>query len=142
MIEKEFEKLHLERRLNFLSVDEINYCIKNNGIDTNKISDGYHTFGELYEHRITLFIALLRKIDKEYNNKNIPSPVWKSEVHSDGSVWDGWFILGIFSDPGSQITYHLPTYKWAECKFAIALDKAPEWDGHTSEDVLKRLQAL
>jgi hypothetical protein len=30
------------------------------GMDTNRISDGYHTFGELYDHRIQLFIALCK----------------------------------------------------------------------------------
>jgi hypothetical protein len=43
---------------------------------------------------------------------------------------------------GSQITYHLPTSKWDECDFAITLDKAPEWDGHTSNDVLERIREL
>ena len=28
-------------------------------IDTNLISDGYHTFGELYDHRFALFLARL-----------------------------------------------------------------------------------
>jgi hypothetical protein len=136
MIEKEFEKLHLEKRLNFLSGDEINYCIKNNGIDTNKISDGYHTFGELYEHRIVLYIALCRLLDQTGIEK-----VWKAKKHSDGSEWDGWFILGIGLPKGSQITYHLPISKWDECGF-VELEKAPEWDGHTSVDVLTRLQSL
>lgn len=32
--------------------------------ESNGVSDGYHTFGELYEHRVVLFIAL--RIDVSY----------------------------------------------------------------------------
>jgi len=110
-------------------------------LDTNQISDGYHTFGELYEHRIALFISMLKQrtllLPVEQD-----SEIWKSKAHSDGSVWDGWFILGLYKDRGKQITYHLPMSKWDETSFAEPLDKAPEWDGHTSNDVLERLKQL
>lgn len=120
----------------------INDIIKFSEVDTNKISDGYHTFGELYEHRIVNFIALCKVIDRsEYPEMN-ESPTWKSKLHSDGSSFDGWFVLGIFKEPGKQITYHLPMSKWDECKFADELEKAPEFDGHTSADVLERLKTL
>ena len=122
---------------------------KNNGmsINTNNISDGYHTFGELYEHRITLFITLAKMISKEWNcywddPKYPEGTVWKSVNHSDGSNWEGWFILGVFTEAGEQMTYHLPINKWEECDFAKTIDKAPEWDGHTSEQVLERLKKL
>ena len=100
---------------------------------TEDTSDGYHTFKELYEHRITLFIALARNID---------IVAWRSKLHSDGSSLDGWFILGIAKSKGNQITYHLPNKKWEETSFAETLEKAPDFDGHTSQDVLKRLDLL
>lgn len=103
--------------------------------DTGSISDGYHTFDELYEHRVVLFIALcdvLRAWSQTF-------PVWRSKLHSDGSSFDGWFIMGIFKEKGKQITYHLPMESWASTAFADTLDKAPEFDGHTHEDVLVRL---
>lgn len=110
------------------------------GCDTNKISDGYHTFGQLYEHRIVLFIALCRSIDMYSLNDPM---IWMSECHSDGSKFDGWFIMGISSEKGKQISYHLPIEKWNECsEFAHVLGKAPEFDGHTSDDVLLRLANL
>ena len=120
---------------------------KNNGIpiNTNNISDGYHTFGELYEHRITLYITMLSRMDASkdiFGDPMYKDLIWKSKAHSDGSVWDGWFILGIFKNPGEQITYHLPMDKWDSCYFAGELEKAPEWDGHTSNDVLERLKKL
>lgn len=111
-------------------------------LDTNLISDGYHTFGELYDHRITLFITLCKIIDKDPQYQNSDYAVWKSKKHSDGSEWDGWFILGIGYPSGSQITYHLPISRWTECLFITELPKAPEWDGHTSADVLERLKSL
>ncbi|MCF0059968.1 hypothetical protein MUK70_12015 [Dyadobacter chenwenxiniae] len=116
------------------------------GIDTNLISDGYHTFGELYEHRIHLWIILCKIYEYEWaaTNKNPQSscPVWKSQKHSDGSHWDGWFILGLTDNNGRQITYHLPESKWGECAFAVELEKCPEFDGHTSADVLQRIKEL
>lgn len=110
------------------------------GCDTNKISDGYHTFEELYEHRIILFIALCRMIDGSMESTD--GEVWKSKKHSDGTEWNGWFLLGINQDKGNQITYHLSEKYWDDCEFAVTLEQAPEFDGHTSQDVLKRLKEL
>lgn len=124
------------------TVESLNMIIKSTGIDTNKVSDGYHTFEELYEHRIILFIILCKIIDQDPQYQNSDYAVWKSKKHSDGSEWDGWFILGIGYSAEDQITYHLPISKWAECLFVTELQKAPEWDGHTSADVLERLKKL
>ncbi len=103
-----------------------------------KCSDGFHTFDELYEHRIVLFIALC----KQYRKHNYSS-IWKSMNHSDGSSYEGWFIMGINQEEGKQISYHLPIKLWSICEsIAETLDKAPKWDGHTSNDVLQRLTQL
>lgn len=109
-------------------------------INTGSISDGYHTFDELYEHRITLWIALCRRTT--HTIREAWNPVWRTLKHSDGSCFDGWFVLGMFSEPGRQITYHLPVSRWEEAGFARTLDRAPEFDGHTSSDVLRRIAAL
>lgn len=125
----------LETYVRSIREDECNFLIKENKLDTNKISDGYHTFEQLYDHRIILYIALCQVLCEDHY-------VWKSKSHSDGSEWDGWFILGINSEKGKQIIYHLPTSKWNDCPCADILEKAPDWDGHTSEDVLKRISEL
>jgi hypothetical protein len=104
----------------------------------NDISDGYHTFGELYEHRITLWIALCRIMAEECGSTD----VWRSRLHSDGSSFDGWFVLGVGYNAGEQITYHLPLSRWDETLFARDLERAPEFDGHTPGDVLKRISML
>ena len=103
-----------------------------------KVSDGYHTIEELYEHRILLFIALC----KQYRTHN-HYQTWMSLKHSDGSSFKGWFIMGINEDKGKQISYHLPIRFWLECtEVARVLENAPIWDGHTSNDVLERLKQL
>lgn len=105
---------------------------------TGETSDGYHTFNELYDHRIVLFLALCRATD-------IVSPgiaIWRSKLHSDGSAFDGWFVMGIGTTPGEQITYHLPLSRWDDAAFAETRERAPEFDGHTSADVLERLNRL
>ena len=104
------------------------------------ISDGYHTFGELYDHRFALFAALCRSIAED--DSYPVSMVWKSRAHSDGSKFEGWFIMGLVTEPGKQITYHLPDKLWDRCGFATNLIKAPEWDGHTPADVVDRLWRL
>lgn len=110
----------------------INKLIKLLNVDTNKISDGYHYFGELYDHRMALFRALM---------KRYPTMAWKSKVHSDGTTMSGWFICGIFFKKGQQITYHLPLNWWGSID-ARVYKKAPTWDKHTPDDVLRRLMAL
>jgi len=110
--------------------------------DKGKISDCYHTFDELYEHRITLFIALCKQITYQPYCEDEKFGVWKSKLHSDGTMFNDWFIMGIGKEKGKQITYHLPISKWKETEFAETLDKAPEWDCHSAEDVLKRIKRL
>jgi hypothetical protein len=106
--------------------------------------DGYHTFTELYDHRIALWIALCRMTaNVDWSEWGIKDPtVWRSKVHSDGTSYDGWFLLGINEEKGKQITYHIPLERWEETDFASTLERAPEFDGHSSDDVLKRLKNL
>jgi hypothetical protein len=110
--------------------------------DEVEISDGYHTFTQLYDHRITLYIALCKQRNARKNEFAPNGNVWRSKKHSDGTSWDGWFILGICKLKGFQITYHLPIERWNETDFAETLEQAPEYDGHTPEDVLERLKTL
>ena len=110
---------------------------------TDEVSDGYHTFGELYDHRITLFIALCGYVSYDGFNQ-----VWRTRKHSDGTEMQGWFLLGITNRHGQQLSYHLPNRYWAICQEQIKgygfkmLDQAPDFDGHTSADVLTRLFTL
>lgn len=98
-------------------------------VDVEKISDGYHTFADLYEQRLILSAALA---------KNNPH-AWKSKRHEDGSdpFGGGWFIMGFDTDEGCY-TYHYELKDWDlfQCK---ELDKGKPWDGHTSKDVRRLL---
>lgn len=112
--------------------------------ETEQVSDGYHTFKELYDHRIELFIALCRVIHNTVGREGgyLRYKVWRSTTHSDGSQIPGWFIMGIGREKGEQITYHLPAARWHDTDFILRDGNAPEWDGHTSADVLERLKQL
>lgn len=99
---------------------------------TDDTSDGFHTFSELYHHRAVLFSVIVR---------DHADLAWKSRLHHDGTMYDGMFIVGI-DTPDGQATYHYdidPYWNMFECK---ELDRAPEWDGHTSDDAIARISAL
>lgn len=110
------------------------------------VSDGYHNIVELYDHRTALFIALCKaeKLLQDQGWKHLfNDSIWRSKTHGDGNpAYEGWFIMGIGKEKGKQITYHLPLSRWEETDFAETLDRAPEWDKHTSKDVLERLKSL
>lgn len=105
-------------------------------IRCSDISDGYHTMDELYDHRMMLFVALLNNVKKVCY-------VFKSKLHHDGTMFEGgWFIAGIMQKDMCYISYHLkldPYWNLLDC---FEMDRAPEWDGHTSNDVLERLKSL
>ena|SRR5688500_310911 len=87
--------------------------------------DGYHTFDELYDHRITLLIAVCRQLISDDHIAVWKRSVWRSKLHADGSSYDGWFILGIGMSKGYQISYHLPNSKWEATNFVETLERGP-----------------
>ena len=98
-----------------------------------EISDGFHTFNELYEHRCTLFIALM---------KSYPKISWRANNHDDGSNFENWFIAGM-KLPTGNISYHLPSKVW-EALDGLGIEtrlNAPKWDGHNSNDVVQRIKS-
>lgn len=93
-----------------------------------ELSDGSHTFDELYYHRMILFAVICNQ------NKD---KAWKSMLHHDGTMYDDYFIVGI-ETPKGQFSYHYHVDHWF--KFSVpTLNKAPEWDGHTASDVIRLL---
>jgi len=95
------------------------------------ISDGYHTFGELYAHRTALFAALC-------NDHLVYA--WKSRKHSDGTMYDGMFIAGIYT-PAGDISYHCESTYWSWFSNVRELDTAPKFSGYTPDDVVHRVIA-
>jgi len=102
-----------------------------------QLSDGYHTFKELYEFR-KVYNAALFNFWSAYNY----FPVVKSHRHSDGELCfgGGWFIV-VATLPIGQISNHYENKDWDLFRCEI-VEIAPEWDGHTSEDVINRLKQL
>lgn len=93
-----------------------------------EMSDGYHTFDELYYHRMILFAAVCNR-NKER--------AWKSWKHHDDTMYPDYFIVGI-ETPEGQFTYHYHRKHWFV--FDVhTLDFAPRWDGHTANDVTRLL---
>lgn len=96
-----------------------------------QISDGYHTFDELYHHRAILFAVLCNT----YKDK-----AWKSLKHHDGSMYDEYFIVGITTSKGDY-TYHYHISYW-KLFHVKKLEFAPEWDGHKPEDISRLFSLL
>ena len=94
----------------------------------NNVSDGYHTFDELYYHRGLLFSLVC-------NQNNEIS--WKSRKHSDGTMYNGMFIAGI-NTPEGQYTYHCENALW-DLFDVKELEHAPDWDGHRPKDIVRLL---
>lgn len=124
-------------------------------VKAESVGDEYHTMEELYEHRYELYLALVKIYDNYVTPLGTKVRCWKSKLHFDGTMFEGDFILGMKTnkdkgfhvedgkivDEWEYITYHLPMKYWNRAN-VIELERAPEWDGHTSKDVLKRLAAL
>ncbi len=137
-------------------VEEVECVISSEGrtktikiIDDGKriqVSDGYHTFRELYAHRFRLFIALCKMIFKaQLSNLTLDKDrylIWRAKKHEDGTMYTGMFVMGISIIKGQQLSYHLPLTLWNDTWFARELQHAPHFDGHTSDDVLERLKNL
>lgn len=96
------------------------------------LSDGYHTFNELYHHRAILFSVICN---------SMPDKAWKSKLHDTGDMFDGMFIVGI-ETPEGQATYHYDIDPYWDMFKVKELDKAPKWDGHTPQVAIDRIAKL
>lgn len=106
-----------------------------------QLSDGHHSFDELYDHRNVLFISLVNLCQELNGHRLSRYEIFKCREHHDGSRFDGWFLCVINSHKG-QISYHLPDKYW-ELLTCPAYRRSPiPFDGHDSGDVLQRLKQL
>jgi hypothetical protein len=106
--------------------------------NANDVSDGYHTFGELYEHRCLLYISMCAFVN--YINKDEIGYIYKTRRNKEGITWKGWFLLTLNTSFG-QISYHIPDKYWNMCNFKEK-EFNESYDGHTSQDVIDRLKIL
>lgn len=121
-----------------LVVKMINDMIKTSklegNVSTKDISDGYHTFRQLYNHRTILFALVCNAY---------PEISWKSKKHYEEEtdpMFNGDFIAGI-NTPEGPATYHMKLQYWD--LFNIPeIERAYPYDGHKSDDDLNRLSSL
>jgi hypothetical protein len=96
------------------------------------ITDGYHTFDDLYSHRCALTAALA---------KALGSAAWRSKAHHpDGPPMfeGGYFVVGI-DLPGGPVTYHYKLTHWDDFAGVRELEHAPPWDGAGPSATVDRL---
>jgi hypothetical protein len=93
------------------------------------MSDGYHTFDELYDHRCLLFINWMI-------SDGAPGIAKVVEEH-----FEGWDLIFCQTSAG-QISYHVPNKFRELYKMLNRVPSNPEFDGHTSADVVERLKKL
>ncbi len=124
-------------------IDIINKLIKwgkthKKSFEENQISDGWHTFDDLYEFRKLYNAALFN----EWAKMKLYD-VHKSIRHNDGEYCfgGGWFIV-VAILPDGQISNHYKLEDWDLFKIPIVLKAKYPFDGHTEKDVIKRLRSL
>lgn len=102
-----------------------------------EVTDGFHTFDELYDHRRALTAVLAAGAADAGDS-------WRSKAHhpDDGPMFEGgYFIVGI-KLPTGTITYHYKLKHWDDFASVPELEHAPKWDGATADDTVTRLLEL
>lgn len=121
-----------------------------------ELSDGTHTFNELYEYRMLYNAAFFNgmvsynKVEADEKNKSSLSytstsvryDVHKSKRHSDGEecFGGGWFVV-MAELPTGQISNHYEMKYWDLFKIPKK-EKANVWDGHTPQQAAERLKSF
>lgn len=119
-------------------------CLRREALAVEKAgentSDGYHTFKELYEFRKLYNAAFFNELyTTDLLNGENKYNVHKSKRHSDGEecFGGGWFIV-MATLPTGQISNHYELKDWDLFDCATR-EISDVWDGHTPQDVTKRL---
>jgi hypothetical protein len=102
--------------------------------EVHEVSDGYHTMGELYDHRRALTRALALALGLD---------AWRSKAHhpDDSPIFEGYFIVGLDLPQAGTVTYHYKLEHWDEFAEVPELDHALKWDGAPPAASVERLLA-
>jgi len=118
-------------------ITKINEEIKDakiRGENIKNISDGHHTFDDLYREKVVL-LALTCNSNSEL--------AWKSKKHFDEKndpMFNGDFIVGLITPKGIA-NFHIKLPYWN--MFDIEeLVHAPKYDGHSWDDDMNYLFSL
>lgn len=114
--------------------------------ELSSVSDGYHTFKELYHYRMLLQANWFNELyDSGFDHiDEAAKKHWdlhKSWNHSDGQPCfgkDNYFIVMV-NLPTGQISNHYKGEYW-DLFHIDAKENASEWDGHTPADAADRMQ--
>ena len=100
--------------------------------DMGEVSDGYHTFNELYYYRMLYNAAFFNLLPKDW--------VHKSKRHHTGEecFGGGWFIV-MANLPTGQVSNHYELKDWDLFKVPEK-EFADEWDGHTPQEAAERIK--
>ena len=99
--------------------------------DKGEISDGYHTFNELYRYRMLYNAAFFNLLPKEIVHKS------KRHHYGEECFGGGWFIV-MANLPTGQISNHYELKDWDLFQIPEK-EVADEWDGHTPQEAADRL---
>lgn len=118
---------------------------KNSGFSVKEVTDGYHTFQELYDFRLMYNAALFNEWASlvSISDSSIKYDVHKSLRHNDGELCfgGGWFIVSA-KLPTGLISNHYKMEHW-DLFNVPEVDKAKyKFDGHTGKDVLERIKHI
>ena len=106
--------------------------------DSGNISDGYHTFDELYKFRLAYNAALFNAwhaAGKYETNK--------SKKHDDGSIiFDGDYFIVSALLPSGLISNHYHIDNWSLFNIKETEESIHVYDGHSPLDVIDRLNEL
>jgi hypothetical protein len=120
----------------------VDYCYPNHPEpkaepgDMGEVSDGYHTFNELYRYRMLYNAAFFNLLAR-----NGQVEVCKSRKHSDGEKCfgsDDWFIVMAIL-PTGQVSNHYESKYW-DLFDVPERETAFEYDGHTPNEAADRLE--
>jgi hypothetical protein len=112
-------------------VQELIASLQQEQEDMGEVSDGYHTFNELYYYRMLYNAAFFNLLPKGW--------VHKSKRHHTGEecFGGGWFIV-MANLPTGQVSNHYELKDW-DLFQVQEKEFADEWDGHTPQEAAKRL---
>lgn len=123
----------MDNNLSVIQEQIDDYRKHNDNASVGELNDGYHSFNALYDHRMVLSAFMFNKVKFAF----------KSRKHFDNDtdpMYDGMFIVGAIT-PFGQISYHYDNKYWNLFKVP-AIERAPEWDGHTPQDVVERMMKI
>lgn len=113
------------------------------------VSDGYHTFDELYRYRMLYNAAFLNEYASHQdvvaasdgNMSIVVRDAGKSRLHHDGTrpFGGGWFVVWFRLPDGKVVSNHYRDRYWDLFRID-EFPTAPEWDGSSPEQEADRME--